>query len=94
MLLGNLTKELGKNGILKPPIESPFEGHSIVSVETMIRGFSSVTWYPGSSSGRYYDGYHSSHSCSIVQKMKPTLERVEKELPCLKLKDFGLSTGH
>ncbi|KAI3567906.1 hypothetical protein IWW34DRAFT_812471 [Fusarium oxysporum f. sp. albedinis] len=94
MLLGNLTKELGENGILKPPIEPPFEGHSIVSVMEMISGFSSVNWYSRSSSGMYYDGYHSSHSCSIVGKMRPTLERMEKELPCLGLEDFGLLTEH
>ncbi|KAJ3454817.1 hypothetical protein MRS44_013417 [Fusarium solani] len=86
MLLGSLTKELSKRGILNPRITGPFTGYSIATAKSMIHNFRSPQWCSSSSSGSYYGC--NQHYCNLMEKMAPTLEEIEKKLPVLKLKDF------
>jgi hypothetical protein len=90
MLLGVLTKELKKHGILSPRSAQPFYGFSIGGLEVMIKGFKVPRWYDISGSGRYGSG----HSCTIQQKLSQVLQKAEKELRVFDIKDFQLAKSH
>jgi hypothetical protein len=89
MLLGVLTKELKKHGILSPRSAQPFFGFSIGGSEAMIKGCKVPHWYDISGSGRYGSG----HSCTIQQKLSLVLQKAEKELRVFDLQDFQLAKG-
>ncbi|KAI8710785.1 hypothetical protein NCS52_01538300 [Fusarium sp. LHS14.1] len=95
MLLGSLMKELRKHGILKPQIKKPYDGYSISSVVNMVDTFTSPTWYSKNerSGSRYYDSYSSPHTCRISDKMRPTMDKVDKMVPILTLETFRSPAG-
>jgi hypothetical protein len=88
MLLGTLTKELRKHGILSPRSAQPFYGFSIEGSEGMIRGFRKPYWY--NTRGKH----NSEHSCTIQQKLFSALCKVEVELRVFNLQDFQFAKGH
>ncbi|SPJ83767.1 uncharacterized protein FTOL_10283 [Fusarium torulosum] len=90
MLLGVLTKELKKHGILSPRTARPFYGCSVEGSEDMIKGLKMPQWCDRSGHGMY--GY--GHSCTIQQKLSPVLEKAGKELRVFDLQDFQLEKGH
>jgi len=79
MLLGILTKELGKRGILNPRNAPPFDGFSIEGFKRMIDGLKKPGWY-GTRSSR--------HSCCIQTELSLPLAKVESALRGFDLKDF------
>ncbi|RTE75463.1 hypothetical protein BHE90_010072 [Fusarium euwallaceae] len=95
MLLGSLMEELRKHGILKPQIKKPYGGYSISSAVKMVDTFTSPTWYSKNerSGSRYYDSYSSPHTCRISDKMRPTLDKVDKMVPILTLETFRSPAG-
>ena len=66
---------MNRNGILEPRVTAPFYGHSFTSVSLMVYGFRSPSWTP------------SYHTCSIREKVEPTIRSVEEELHGLKLEE-------
>ncbi|KAH8663761.1 hypothetical protein BGZ61DRAFT_462586 [Ilyonectria robusta] len=83
MLLGSLSKELKRYGILSPRVTKTFSGHSVKTVMNMAKGFRPLTWTP-SVGFRVYHG----HSCSIIAQIEPALEEIEGGLQGLKLEDY------
>ncbi|KAF5548859.1 hypothetical protein FMEXI_4530 [Fusarium mexicanum] len=82
MLLGILTKELSKHGILYPRNAPPFDGFSIEGSKEMIKGLKKPKW-----SGSW-DHRHSWHSCYVQNKLSISLANVESALPVFDLQDF------
>ncbi|KAI8710574.1 hypothetical protein NCS52_01557700 [Fusarium sp. LHS14.1] len=95
MLLGSLMKELSKHGILKPQIKKPYDGYSISSAVNMVNTFTLPIWYSrtGRFGSRYHDSYSSPHTCRISDKMRPTLDKVDKMVPILTLETFRSPAG-
>lgn len=60
ILLGALTKEMGKHRLLDPKPASPYSGYSIADTENTIRAFRSPQW---SSEVNCYSGRH---RCTLV----------------------------
>ncbi|KAF5661807.1 hypothetical protein FHETE_8271 [Fusarium heterosporum] len=90
MLLGILTKELKRHGILSPRGAQPFYGFSIGGSVDMINGCKVPRWYDISGSGRYGSG----HSCTIQQKLSSALQNAEKELRVFDLQDFQFAKSY
>lgn len=88
MLLGVLTKELKKHGILSPRCAQPFYGLSIEGSKDMIASFTEPRWYDEGNG--LYRGYGNRHSCTIQQKLHSALEKAENELRVFTLQDFEL----
>ncbi|KAJ4250129.1 hypothetical protein NW762_011939 [Fusarium torreyae] len=86
MLLGVLTKELRKHGILSPRSAQPFYGFSIEGSKNLIKDMKVPLWYD-TNSGRY----SSTHSCTIQQKLSLALQKMEKDLRVFDLQDFQLA---
>ncbi|SPJ71797.1 uncharacterized protein FTOL_01525 [Fusarium torulosum] len=89
MLLGLLTKELRKHGILSPRSAQPFYGFSIEGSKDIINGFRTPHWYIAR--GAKSNG---NHSCTIQQKLSPALDKVENGLRIFDLQDFQFAKGH
>lgn len=89
MLLGLLTKELRKYGILSPRSAQPFYGFSIEGSKDIINGFRTPHWY--TARGARSNG---NHSCTIQQKLSPALDKVENGLRIFDLQDFQFAKGH
>jgi hypothetical protein len=88
MLLGVLTKELKKHGILSPRSAQPFYGFSIKGSKDIIKGLRKPYWY--NTRGKH----NSEHSCTIQQKLSPALDKVENELRIFDLQDFQFAKCH
>ncbi|KAH7179980.1 uncharacterized protein B0J16DRAFT_248340, partial [Fusarium flagelliforme] len=82
MLLGVLTKELGKRGILNPRSAPPFDGFSIECFKEMINRLKKPRWY-----GNGLDR----HSCCIQTELSIPLAQVESGLRVFDLRDFQTS---
>jgi hypothetical protein len=87
MLLGVLTKELRKHGILSPRSAQPFYGFSIEGSKHMIEGFREPRWFTDR-------GMYSIHCCTIQDKLSPALDKAEKGLRVFNLQDFRTVKGH
>jgi hypothetical protein len=87
MLLGVLTKELKKHGILSPRCVQPFYGFSIEGSKNMIKDCKMPDWYDSSGNRRYGSG----HSCTIQQKLSLALEQAENALRVFNFQDFQLA---
>lgn len=85
MLLGVLTKELSKHGILYPRNAPPFDGFSIAGSKAMITGLKRPVWY---------GTRHHSHSCCIQDKLSMALAKVESDLRVFDLHDFQATEDH
>lgn len=83
MLLGSLSKELKRYGILSLRDTKKFSGHSVKTVKDMTNSFQTPIWTPRIN---YRD--YNSHSCSIIAQIKPALEKIEQDLQGLKLEDY------
>jgi hypothetical protein len=79
MLLGVLTKELGKREILNPRTGPPFDGFSIASFKEMIDGLRKPRWYDTELMG---------HSCCIQTELSLPLTMIESGLRGFDLQDF------
>ncbi|KAF5589818.1 uncharacterized protein FSUBG_11020 [Fusarium subglutinans] len=88
MLLGILTKELSKHGILYPRNGPPFDGFSIEGSKEMIKRLKKPKW-----SGSW-DHRHSWHSCYVQNKLSISLAKVESALPVFDLQDFQATKNH
>ncbi|KAF5977557.1 hypothetical protein FBULB1_6489 [Fusarium bulbicola] len=85
MLLGVLTKELSRHGILHPRNTPPFDGFSIEDIKEMIEGLTKPQWY-GTAYNRHY--------CCIQDKLSKSLTKVESELRVFDLQDFQTTKNH
>ncbi|KAF4497633.1 hypothetical protein FAGAP_6209 [Fusarium agapanthi] len=97
MLLGVLTKELSKHGILHPRNAPPFDGFSMESFKKMINGLKKPEWYGTNIHNhysRYNDCHHSRHQCSIQDKLSISLAKVESDLRVFDLQDFQATKNH
>ncbi|KAL6922979.1 hypothetical protein FSST1_000253 [Fusarium sambucinum] len=90
MLLGVLTKELKKHGVLSRSHPQPFYRFSIEGLKDMIKGYKIPEWYDKN----HYSRYGSSHSCTIQQKLSLALKTAEDELRVFTLQDFQLLKSH
>ncbi|KIL84609.1 hypothetical protein FAVG1_12136 [Fusarium avenaceum] len=88
MLLGVLTKELSKHGLLSPCPSQSFHGWSIEDYKCMIENFAKPRWY---TIGQIYAG---GHNCTIQRKLVPALGKAEKGLRVFNLQDFQIGKGH
>ncbi|CAG7561754.1 unnamed protein product, partial [Fusarium equiseti] len=79
MLLGVLTKELGKRGILSPRAGPPFEGFSIQDLKEMINGLKKPRWY---------STHNHRHSCCIQTELSIPLAKMESGLRVFDRRDF------
>ncbi|KAF5253524.1 hypothetical protein FANTH_1595 [Fusarium anthophilum] len=78
MLLGVLTKELSKHGILHPRNAPPFDGFSIEGFKKMIIGLKRPEW----------------HHCCIQDKLSTSLAKMESDLRVFDLQDFQTTKNH
>ncbi|CVK98723.1 uncharacterized protein FMAN_08477 [Fusarium mangiferae] len=85
MLLGVLTKELSKHGILHPRNAPPFDGFSIEGLKEVINGLKRPNWY-GTTNYSHYGHY--SHNCCIQDKLSNSLAKVESDLRGFDLQEF------
>ncbi|RBR18883.1 uncharacterized protein FIESC28_05805 [Fusarium coffeatum] len=79
LLLGVLTKELKRRGILHPRLDPPFERFSIEGFKNMIDALRRPQWY-GTNCYRY--------GCCIQNKLSEPFEKMESNLPTFSLQDF------
>lgn len=84
MLLGSLTVELRKNGLLNPRVIIPYAGHSIKSIDEMISTFRTPKWVSSDGRGVF-------HSCNLKKVIKPTLDTLASEVFGLNLLEIQLS---
>lgn len=82
MLLGILTKELKKYGVLSRSHPELFYRFSIGGLKGMIKGYKVPEWLDIN----YYSG--SVHSCTIQQKLSLALKTAEDDLRTFTLWDF------
>ncbi|SCN79292.1 uncharacterized protein FFB20_05914 [Fusarium fujikuroi] len=94
MLLGILTKELRRHGILNPRNAPPFDGFSIEGSKEMIKGLRKPNWYSIKNYSRYDNCRHLSHNCCIQDKLSISLAKVESCLRVFNLQDFQAAKNH
>ncbi|PNP78956.1 hypothetical protein FNYG_07821 [Fusarium nygamai] len=94
MLLGVLTKELSKHGILHPRNAPPFDGFSIEGFNEMINDLKKPDWYNTTGYRPYSNCNHSKHGCCIQDKLSISLAKVESDLRVFDLQDFQATKNH
>lgn len=87
MLLGILTKELKRHGILYPRSAPPYNGFSIDGLQKMIRELKRPSWYSGPSK-------HSHHICDVQVKLGLPLAEAEFCMYVFDLQDFQSVKNH
>ncbi|CEF79652.1 hypothetical protein SNK03_007492 [Fusarium graminearum] len=86
MLLGALTKELKRHGILYPRNAPPFNGFSIKGFKKMVKRLKKPIWKTGLN--------NRSHTCCVQDKLSVSLAKVESKLPAFNLQDFQSVKNH
>ncbi|KAG5807468.1 hypothetical protein H9Q74_008301 [Fusarium xylarioides] len=94
MLLGVLTKELSKHGILHPRSAPPFDGFSIEGFKEMINDLKRPQWYNSSGYNHYGHYSHYRHDCCIQDKLSMSLAKVESDLRVFDLQGFQATKNH
>ncbi|PHH85032.1 hypothetical protein CDD83_1003 [Cordyceps sp. RAO-2017] len=93
MLLGHLTKELKRNGILSPRVTSPFDGHSVKTVRAMVKEFKTLENWDDDhcvATGLYYrDEQKSVPTCNARTYLDPVVKSMTEGFHGLKLDDFS-----
>ncbi|CEI41710.1 unnamed protein product [Fusarium venenatum] len=90
MLLGVLTKELKRYGVLSRRYPQSFYRFSIEGLKNMIKSYKIPEWHDTGYGARYGSG----HSCTIQQKLSLALEKAEDELCIFSLQDFQFAKHH
>ncbi|KAF5634262.1 hypothetical protein F52700_5984 [Fusarium sp. NRRL 52700] len=94
MLLGVMTKELSKHGILHPRNVPPFDGFSIEGFKEMIDSLKKPTWYDTTSYNHYNRYGYPSHRCCIQDKLSISMAKMESDLRVFDMQDFQTTKNH
>jgi hypothetical protein len=83
MLLGTLVKKERELKNIRPPLTSPYVGHSVTGVIDIISEIREPKWIP--SANKHSKKSAGIHPCTITEKMEELLDEIRREIRGLEL---------